>query len=50
VHSGRFGAARVREEIGLVEAGDEAKELFAGLALAPELVEFLTLPAYTHLE
>jgi malate synthase len=50
VRAGRFGEADVRREIDQVEAGDEAKELFAGLALAPELVEFLTLPAYTHLE
>jgi malate synthase len=49
VRAGRFDEARVREEIELVEAGAEAKELFAELALAPELVEFLTLPAYTHL-
>jgi hypothetical protein len=40
----------VRAEADAVEAGQEAKELFLGLALAPELVEFLTLPAYTHLE
>jgi len=50
VRAGLFAPERVRAEIGRVEAGDEAKELFAGLALAPELVEFLTLPAYTHLE
>ncbi len=50
VRAGRFDEARVREEIARVEAGDEAKQLFAELALAPELVEFLTLPAYTHLE
>ena len=50
VRSGRFDAGRVRDEIGLVDAGGEAKELFTALALAPELVEFLTLPAYTHLE
>jgi malate synthase len=50
VRAGRFDEARVREEIALVEAGDEAKSLFADLALAPELVEFLTLPAYTRLE
>jgi malate synthase len=50
VRSGRFDEALVRREVGLVEAGDEAKELFTQLALAPELVEFLTLPAYTHLE
>jgi malate synthase len=50
VRAGRFDEARVRHEIELVEAGEEAKELFAELALADELVEFLTLPAYTHLE
>ena len=38
------------DEIAAVEAGDEAKELFAEVALATELVEFLTLPAYAHLE
>ena len=50
VRAGRFDEAVVRHEIELVEAGDEAKKLFAELALADELVEFLTLPAYTHLE
>jgi hypothetical protein len=40
----------VRAEAERVEAGAEAKELFLGLALAEELEEFLTLPAYTHLE
>jgi hypothetical protein len=50
VRSGRFDEAHVRREVELVEAGDEAKELFTQLALAPELVEFLTLPAYTRLE
>jgi malate synthase len=49
VRAGRFDEAAVRREIDGVEAGDEAKALFAELALAPELVEFLTLPAYTHL-
>jgi malate synthase len=50
VRAGRFSAEQVREEAAAVEAGDEARELFLGLALAPELVEFLTLPAYTKLE
>jgi len=50
VRAGRFDEGTVRHEIELVEAGDEAKQLFAELALADELVEFLTLPAYTHLE
>jgi malate synthase len=49
VRAGRFKAEQVREEAAAVEAGDEARELFLGLALAPELVEFLTLPAYTRL-
>ena len=49
VRAGRFDEKRVRQEIELVEAGAEAKELFAELALATELVEFLTLPAYTNL-
>ncbi len=48
--AGRFDEGRVREELARVEAGDEAKELFAQVALAPAFVEFLTLPAYTHLE
>jgi len=50
VRAGRFDEARVRHEIELVDAGAEAKRLFAELALADELVEFLTLPAYTRLE
>jgi malate synthase len=50
VRAGRFDEAQVRREVEAVEAGPEAKELFAELALAPELVEFLTLPAYTRLE
>jgi malate synthase len=50
VQAGRFDEAQVRREIAAVEAGDEAKQLFSELALAPELVEFLTLPAYTRLE
>jgi malate synthase len=44
-----FDAGRVREEIARVEAGDEAKELFAEVALAEELPEFLTLMAYDRL-
>jgi malate synthase len=50
VRAGRFDEARVRHEIELVEAGSEAKELFAELALADELVEFLTLRAYASLD
>jgi malate synthase len=50
LRAGRFTPDDVRREIDRVEAGDEAKMLFAELALADELVEFLTVPAYTHLE
>jgi malate synthase len=50
VRAGRFTPEQVRKEAAAVEAGDEAKKLFLGLALADELVEFLTLPAYTQLE
>jgi malate synthase len=49
VDADRFTRERVREEIGRVEAGDDAKELFAEVALAEELPEFLTLVAYDRL-
>ncbi len=47
--AGRFEGSRVRAELERVEAGGEAKELFAEVALAAEFVEFLTLPAYARL-
>ena len=50
VRAGRFDADDVRREAAEVEAGEEAKELFLGLALAPQLVDFLTVPAYTRLD
>jgi malate synthase len=50
VRAGRFSPDEVRAEADAVEASDEARSLFLELALAPELVEFLTLPAYTQLE
>jgi malate synthase len=50
VRAGRFDEARVRSEVAEVEAGEEAKGLFLEVALQAELVEFLTVPAYTHLE
>jgi malate synthase len=50
VRHGRVDEQRVREEIELVEAGDEAKELFAAVALSEELEDFLTLPAYERLD
>jgi malate synthase len=49
VDAGIFTRERVREEIARVDAGDEAKELFAEVALAEELPEFLTLMAYDRL-
>ncbi len=50
VRAGRFTAEDVRAEAAGVDAGPEAKKLFLELALAPELVDFLTVPAYTFLE
>jgi malate synthase len=50
VKAGRFTPARVREEIAAVDAGDDAKELFAEVALGDPFVEFLTLPAYQQLD
>jgi malate synthase len=50
VRHGRVDEKHVRHEIELVEAGAEAKELFAAVALAEELEDFLTLPAYERLD
>ena len=50
VRTGHFDAAQVRQEAAGVDADDRARNLFLDLALAPELVEFLTVPAYTFLE
>ena len=41
--------AALIERCGCCEGPIEAKGLFAEVALAPEFVEFLTLPAYEHL-
>ncbi len=49
VRDGRFGEARVREEIERVDAGAEAKDVFAQVALGDELPEFTTLVAYDRL-
>ena len=49
VHDGRFDEARVREEIARVEAGAEAKEVFAEVALGEDLVEFTTFVSYPRL-
>jgi malate synthase len=50
VRHGRVDEKLVRHEIELVDAGAEAKELFAEVALSEELAEFLTLPAYERLD
>jgi len=50
VRCGRFEEGRVRKEIELVDAAEDAKRLFAQVALTPELVEFLTIPAYDLLK
>jgi malate synthase len=50
VRHGRVDEKVVRHEIELVDAGDEAKELFAAVALSEELEDFLTLPAYERLD
>ena len=49
VKSGEFDAELVRRELEQIEAGDEAKRLFAEVALADELPDFLTLSAYPRL-
>ena len=50
VRRGRVDEKLVRREIELVGAGDEAKKLFAAVALSEELEDFLTLPAYERLD
>jgi malate synthase len=50
VRAGRFSPDDVLDEAALVDAGPEAKQLFLQLALADELEEFLTVPAYERLE
>ncbi len=49
VQAGRFDETRVREEISRVEASDEAKEVFADVALSVPFKEFLTPTAYERL-
>jgi malate synthase len=49
VRAGHFDEGRVRDEIGRVEAGDAAKEVFAEVALGEEMVEFTTFRAYDRL-
>jgi malate synthase len=50
VRRGRVEESHVRGEIARVDAGAEAKELFGAVALAEELEDFLTLPAYERLD
>jgi malate synthase len=50
VHRGRVDEKQVRNEIAAVDACDEAKQLFAEVALSQELMDFLTLPAYEQLD
>ena len=49
VQAGLFDEQQVREEIVEVEASDEAKDLFAEVALTTPLMDFLTPTAYAHL-
>jgi malate synthase len=49
VKAGEFDEADVRWELDQVQAGQEAKELFAEVALRAEMPEFLTLSAYPRL-
>jgi malate synthase len=49
VQAGRFDEARVRAEIDRVEASQEAKEVFADVALSVPFKDFLTPTAYDHL-
>ncbi len=49
VRHGLFDTATVRAELAAVDASPAAKALFAEVALAPELPEFLTLVGYPRL-
>ena len=49
VQAGRFTEARVRDEVARVEASEEAKEVFAEVALTVPLQDFLTISAYDRL-
>jgi malate synthase len=46
VQAGRFAETRVRAEIEAVEASEQAKEVFANVALSVPLKDFLTTEAY----
>jgi malate synthase len=46
--------AKIRDQVGdeVWQAGrpDDTREIFEGVALSPDLLEFLTLPAYGYLD
>jgi malate synthase len=41
---------RVGEEIWRAGRPEDTREIFEGVALSTELIEFLTIPAYSHLD
>jgi malate synthase len=49
VQAGRFDEARVRAEIAQIDASEEAREVFADVALGVPFKDFLTPTAYDHL-
>ena len=53
-HTSTFDLARIREQVGEETwregRPDETREIFERVALAPELLEFLTQPAYGYLD
>ncbi len=49
VRAGRFDEDRVRGEVAAVEASDEARALFADVALSVPFKDFLTTTAYDRL-
>jgi malate synthase len=49
VHHERVARERVLEEVERTQAPEDAKKLFAQVALADDFVDFLTLPAYERL-
>jgi malate synthase len=51
IRHGRFDRRQVVAAIGELDEGDcKAREIFEQVALGDEYIEFLTLPAYDHLE
>jgi malate synthase len=51
IRHGRFERRQVADAIDELDDGDgKAREIFEQVALGESFVEFLTLPAYDHLE